>query len=148
MGHVDEAGVGGLADQRVATGKVDVVGDKHQVARRERGGEPAGGVGQQHGAAAEAREETDAEDDALGQQREEEAEAFAFCRDRVLTHRAILAAIWGGNAVEQPEHLWTLVAQLRKKIEPDPSRTRLLLTEGGGYRLDAQTGQDASISIG
>ena len=30
-------------------------------------------------------------------------------RDRVLTNRAILKAIWGGNAVEQPEHLWTLV---------------------------------------
>ena len=37
----------------------------------------------------------------------------------MLTHRAILKAIWGPNAVEQPEHLWTLVAQLRKKIEPD-----------------------------
>ena len=37
--------------------------------------------------------------------------------DRVLTHRAILKAIWGANAVEQPEHLWTLIAQLRKKIE-------------------------------
>ena len=41
--------------------------------------------------------------------------------DRVLTHRAILKAVWGPNAVEQPEHLWTLVAQLRKKIEPDPT---------------------------
>ena len=37
--------------------------------------------------------------------------------DRVLTHRAILKAIWGPNAVNQPEHLWVLVAQLRKKIE-------------------------------
>ena len=42
--------------------------------------------------------------------------------DRVLTHRAILKAVWGPNAVEQPEHLWTLVAQLRKKIEPDPAQ--------------------------
>ena len=41
--------------------------------------------------------------------------------DRVLTHRAILKAIWGPNAVNQPEHLWVLIAQLRKKIEPDPS---------------------------
>ena len=37
--------------------------------------------------------------------------------DRVLTNRAILKAVWGANAVEL-EHLWTLVAQLRKKIEP------------------------------
>lgn len=56
--------------------------------------------------------------------------------DRVLTHRAILRAIWGGNAVEQPEHLWTLIAQLRKKVEPDPSSPRYLLSEPWvGYRF-------------
>ncbi len=56
--------------------------------------------------------------------------------DRVLTHRAILKAVWGPNAVEQPEHLWTLVAQLRKKIEPDPAKPRYLLSEPWvGYRL-------------
>jgi len=56
--------------------------------------------------------------------------------DRVLTHRAILKAIWGPNAVEQPEHLWTLVAQLRRKIEPDPSHPRYLLSEPWvGYRF-------------
>jgi two-component system KDP operon response regulator KdpE len=58
--------------------------------------------------------------------------------DRVLTHRAILKAIWGPNAVEQPEHLWTLIAQLRKKIEPDPSQPRYLLSEPWvGYRFAA-----------
>jgi two-component system, OmpR family, KDP operon response regulator KdpE len=56
--------------------------------------------------------------------------------DRVLTHRAILKAIWGGNAVEQPEHLWTLVAQLRKKIEPDPGTPKYLISEPWvGYRF-------------
>jgi two-component system KDP operon response regulator KdpE len=56
--------------------------------------------------------------------------------DRVLTHRVILKAIWGPNAVEQPEHLWTLVAQLRKKIELDPSNPRWLLSEPWvGYRF-------------
>jgi two-component system KDP operon response regulator KdpE len=59
-------------------------------------------------------------------------------RDRVLTHRAILKAIWGANAVEQPEHLWTLMAQLRRKVEPDPSRPRYLLSEPWvGYRFAA-----------
>ncbi len=58
--------------------------------------------------------------------------------DRVLTHRAILKAVWGANAVEQPEHLWTLVAQLRKKIEPDPSHPKYLLSEPWvGYRFVA-----------
>ncbi|MFN7913942.1 MAG: response regulator transcription factor [Vicinamibacterales bacterium] len=56
--------------------------------------------------------------------------------DRVLTHRAILKAIWGPNAVEQPEHLWTLVGLLRKKLEPDPTQPRYLLSEPWvGYRF-------------
>jgi len=59
--------------------------------------------------------------------------------DRVLTHRAILKAIWGPNAVEQPEHVWTLVAQLRKKIEPDVENPRYLLSEPWvGYRFVAE----------
>ena len=56
--------------------------------------------------------------------------------DRVVTHRTILKTIWGGNAVEQPEHIWVLMAQLRKKIEPDPGNPRYLLSEPFvGYRL-------------
>ncbi len=56
--------------------------------------------------------------------------------DRVLTHRAILKAIWGPHAVNQPEHLWALVAQLRKRIETDPANPRYLLSEPWvGYRL-------------
>lgn len=59
--------------------------------------------------------------------------------DRVLTHRAILKAIWGPNAVEQPEHLWTLVAQLRKRIEPDPANPRYLVSEPWvGYRFSTE----------
>jgi two-component system KDP operon response regulator KdpE len=65
--------------------------------------------------------------------------------DRVLTHRAILKAIWGANAVEQPEHLWTLVAQLRRKIEPDPSNPRYLLSEPWvGYRFATGEPENAS----
>jgi two-component system KDP operon response regulator KdpE len=56
--------------------------------------------------------------------------------DRVLTHRTILKAIWGANAVDQPEHLWVLMAQLRKKIERDPSNPQYLVSEPWvGYRL-------------
>jgi len=55
---------------------------------------------------------------------------------QVLTHRAILKTIWGPNAVDQPEHLRVLMAQLRRKIEPDPARPRYLLTEPWvGYRF-------------
>ena len=56
--------------------------------------------------------------------------------DRVLTHQTLLKAIWGPHAVEQPEHLWVLVGQLRKKIEANPSEPRYLVSEPWvGYRL-------------
>jgi two-component system, OmpR family, KDP operon response regulator KdpE len=56
--------------------------------------------------------------------------------DKVLTHRAILKAIWGPHAVNEPEHLWVLMGQLRKKIEPDPSKPRYLISEPWvGYRF-------------
>ena len=56
---------------------------------------------------------------------------------KVLTHRTLLAAIWGGNYVEQTEYLRVFVGQLRKKIEPDPSSPRYILTEPWiGYRFD------------
>src|SRR5436305_9323065 len=60
---------------------------------------------------------------------------------RVLTHRALLAAIWGGNYVEQTEYLRVFIGQLRKKIEPDPSAPRYILTEPWiGYRFNAEPG--------
>lgn len=55
---------------------------------------------------------------------------------RVLTHRAILKAIWGPHAVDQPEHLRVLVGSLRKKIEANPSSPKFILTEPWvGYRF-------------
>ena len=55
---------------------------------------------------------------------------------RVLTHRTLLKAIWGPNALDQPEHLRVLVGALRKKIEPNPSVPRYILTEPWvGYRF-------------
>ena len=72
-----------------------------------------------------------------------EFELLAFLArhaDRVLTHGTILKAIWGPNAVDQPEHLWVLVAQLRKKIERDPAQPRYLVSEPWvGYRLVTDT---------
>ena len=55
---------------------------------------------------------------------------------QVVTHRTILKALWGPNAVDQPEHLRVLVGQLRKKLERDPGHPRYLLTEPWvGYRF-------------
>lgn len=56
---------------------------------------------------------------------------------KVLTHRKLLTAIWGGNYAEQTEYLRVFIGQLRKKIEPDPSTPRYILTEPWiGYRFD------------
>jgi two-component system, OmpR family, KDP operon response regulator KdpE len=71
-----------------------------------------------------------------------EFELLAFLArrpDRVLTHRAILKAVWGPHAVDQPEHLWVLMAQLRKKVEPDPAHPRYLISEPWvGYRFASE----------
>ena len=55
--------------------------------------------------------------------------------DRVLTHRKLLAAIWGPHAVEQPESLRVLVAQLRKKIESEGEPKYLINDPWVGYRF-------------
>ena len=56
---------------------------------------------------------------------------------KVLTHRAILNAVWGSNSVEQNEYLRVFVGQLRKKLEPDASSPQYILTEPWvGYRFE------------
>jgi two-component system KDP operon response regulator KdpE len=56
---------------------------------------------------------------------------------RVLTHRAILQELWGAEGDVQ--QLRVYVRQLRQKLEPDPERPRIILTETGvGYRLAVQ----------
>lgn len=55
---------------------------------------------------------------------------------RVLTHQFILNKIWGYGYTGQTQYLRVFVAQLRKKIEDNPSRPTLLITESGiGYRF-------------
>ncbi|MGA9981199.1 MAG: response regulator transcription factor [Candidatus Sulfotelmatobacter sp.] len=56
---------------------------------------------------------------------------------KVLTHRTLLAGVWGGNSVEQPEYLRVFVGHLRKKLEPDEETPRYILTEPWvGYRFE------------
>ena len=57
---------------------------------------------------------------------------------KVLTHRQLLREVWGGMPAAQPTYLRVYMAGLRKKLESDPARPRLLMTEPGvGYRLKA-----------
>jgi two-component system KDP operon response regulator KdpE len=63
---------------------------------------------------------------------------------KVISHRALLAAVWGPNSTEQPEYLRVFIGQLRKKIEPDSSAPSYVLTEPWvGYRFEP-TGSDVS----
>ena len=55
---------------------------------------------------------------------------------KVLTHRFLLREVWGPRHSDDSRYVRVFVANLRRKIEPDPSRPRYLLTEQGvGYRL-------------
>jgi two-component system, OmpR family, KDP operon response regulator KdpE len=61
---------------------------------------------------------------------------FIKNRGRVLTHQYILKEVWGYGYLEQTQYLRVFIAQLRKKIEDNPSKPTLLITESGiGYRF-------------
>jgi two-component system, OmpR family, KDP operon response regulator KdpE len=61
---------------------------------------------------------------------------FVKYEGRVLTHQFILKEIWGMSYSEQTQYLRVFVAQLRKKIEENPLKPKLLMTESGiGYRF-------------
>src|SRR5438445_11799899 len=62
---------------------------------------------------------------------------FARHPNRVITHRTLPEAVWGEASQEQPEYLRVFMGQLRKKLEPDPSNPRYLVTEPWvGYRFN------------
>lgn len=55
---------------------------------------------------------------------------------RVVTHSVLLSEVWGPGRTSENQYLRVFVANLRRKLEPDPARPRYLLTEVGvGYRL-------------
>jgi two-component system, OmpR family, KDP operon response regulator KdpE len=63
---------------------------------------------------------------------------FALNEGKLLTHQTILREVWGAAYQKESHYLHVYVSQLRRKIEPDPSRPSHLLTEpGAGYRFVA-----------
>jgi two-component system KDP operon response regulator KdpE len=55
---------------------------------------------------------------------------------KLVTHRQLLQDVWGTAYTTETNYLRVYVAQLRRKLEPDPTRPRYLLTEAGmGYRF-------------
>lgn len=62
--------------------------------------------------------------------------ALARHAGRVVTHRQIVTAVWGGAATADNQAVRVLVAQVRQKVERNPARPRIILTEQGlGYRM-------------
>ena len=55
---------------------------------------------------------------------------------KVITHRALLNAVWGGQSVQQPEYLRVFIGQLRKKIESEDSPRYIITEPWIGYRFD------------
>jgi two-component system KDP operon response regulator KdpE len=61
---------------------------------------------------------------------------------KVITHRTLLAGVWGATSTEQPEYLRVFVGHLRKKIEPEEKSPRYIITEPWvGYRFDPGDGE-------
>ena len=59
---------------------------------------------------------------------------LAFNAGRVITHRALLQAVWGPEYGDETEYLWTYIRRLRHKIEPDSRKPQYILTQAGvGY---------------
>lgn len=57
--------------------------------------------------------------------------------NKVITHRTLLAAVWGGNSTEQPEYLRVFINHLRNKLEPEDGSVKYILTEPWvGYRFE------------
>jgi two-component system KDP operon response regulator KdpE len=60
---------------------------------------------------------------------------------KVVTHKQLLAQVWGGDFSPDVQYLRVYIGQLRKKIEPNPSQPEYILTEPGvGYRLTTREG--------
>jgi two-component system, OmpR family, KDP operon response regulator KdpE len=67
-------------------------------------------------------------------------EVLARNRGRLVTQRQLLHDVWGPAYDSETNYLRVYVAQLRRKLEPDPTRPKYLLTEPGmGYRFDGAT---------
>jgi two-component system KDP operon response regulator KdpE len=73
-------------------------------------------------------------------------EALSRHPGKLLTHRWLLERVWGPGYEDDLEVLRVFISQLRKKIEPDPSRPRFIVTDPGvGYRWTARSDQDEVV---
>jgi two-component system KDP operon response regulator KdpE len=65
---------------------------------------------------------------------------LAVHRGKLVTHRTLLREVWGPAYGEETHYLRVHVAHIRRKLERDPARPELVLTDAGvGYRLAPET---------
>jgi two-component system, OmpR family, KDP operon response regulator KdpE len=68
-------------------------------------------------------------------------------QDKLVSQRQLLHEVWGPNYETETNYLRVYMAQLRRKLEPDPARPRYLITEPGlGYRFTRATTQETSTT--
>jgi two-component system KDP operon response regulator KdpE len=61
---------------------------------------------------------------------------YARNAGKIMLHRQVLQAVWGGQYGDEDDYVWTFVQRIRRKIEPDRRMPRYLITEAGiGYRM-------------
>jgi len=84
------------------------------------------------------RARRDGQDVALTQKEYDVLAYLARNAGKVLTHRQILHAVWGGQYGDEADYVWTYMRRIRRKIEPDPQHPRYLLTQPSvGYYVPA-----------
>lgn len=72
---------------------------------------------------------------------------FARNAGKVLLHRQVLQAVWGGQYGDESDYVWTFVQRIRRKIEPDRNTPRYLLTVNGvGYRVPSPDAKSSAAT--
>ena len=70
---------------------------------------------------------------------------FARNAGKILLHRQVLQAVWGGEYGDESDYVWTFVQRIRRKIEADRKTPRYLLTVSGiGYRMPPSVGDGSA----
>ena len=68
---------------------------------------------------------------------------FILHADKTVTHKQLLAQIWGPESAHETQYLHVFIRQLRRKLEPDPGKPRHFVTEPGvGYRFRSQPAEE------
>ena len=72
---------------------------------------------------------------------------YARNAGKIMLHRQVLQAVWGGQYGDEDDYVWTFVQRIRRKIEPDRRMPRYLISEAGiGYRMPPPEDQPMTMT--